>query len=67
VVFHKKTNTCTKVTGRKPLQKVMNFVAKPLELLGYGHIGTQVSVMGESMGLKVIYYDVEPKLAIGKC
>lgn len=38
---------------------------KTIGIIGYGHIGTQVSVMGESMGLKVIYYDVEPKLPLG--
>lgn len=38
---------------------------KTIGIIGYGHIGTQVSVLGESMGLKVIYYDVEPKLPLG--
>lgn len=38
---------------------------KTIGIIGYGHIGTQVSVMAESMGLRVIYYDVEPKLPLG--
>lgn len=38
---------------------------KVLGIVGYGHIGTQVSVLAESMGLKVIYYDVIPKLPMG--
>lgn len=38
---------------------------KTIGIIGYGHIGTQVSVLGESMGLKVIYYDIEPKLPLG--
>lgn len=38
---------------------------KTLGLIGYGHIGTQVSVMAESLGAKVIYYDVEAKLPLG--
>ncbi len=38
---------------------------KTLGIIGYGHIGSQVSIMGEAMGLKVIYYDVEPKLPLG--
>jgi D-3-phosphoglycerate dehydrogenase len=54
-----------KVTGKKQLQKVMNLRGKTIGIIGYGHIGTQVSVMGESMGLKVIYFDVEPKLPLG--
>jgi len=38
---------------------------KTLGLVGYGHIGAQVSVLAESMGMKVIYYDVIPKLPMG--
>merc|ERR1719253_1164167 len=38
---------------------------KTLGVVGYGHIGAQVSVLAESMGMKVIYYDVIPKLPMG--
>lgn len=38
---------------------------KTLGIIGYGHIGSQVSVLAENMGLKVIFYDVEPKLSLG--
>nr|WP_211102046.1 phosphoglycerate dehydrogenase [Azospirillum brasilense] len=38
---------------------------KTLGIVGYGHIGTQVSIMAESMGMKVRYYDVVNKLALG--
>jgi D-3-phosphoglycerate dehydrogenase len=38
---------------------------KTLGLVGYGHIGAQVSVLAEAMGMKVIYYDVIPKLPMG--
>mmetsp|Transcript_73595 Transcript_73595/g.213184 ORF Transcript_73595/g.213184 Transcript_73595/m.213184 type:complete len:426 (+) Transcript_73595:81-1358(+) len=38
---------------------------KTLGLIGYGHIGSQVSVLAESMGMHVIYYDVVPKLPMG--
>jgi len=38
---------------------------KTLGIVGYGHIGAQVSVLAEAMGMKVIYYDVIPKLAMG--
>ena len=38
---------------------------KTLGIIGYGHIGSQVSVLAESMGMNVIYYDVEQKLALG--
>lgn len=38
---------------------------KVMGIVGYGHIGTQVGVLAESMGMRVIYYDIEPKLALG--
>lgn len=38
---------------------------KCLGIVGYGHIGTQVGLLAESLGMQVIYYDVETKLALG--
>lgn len=38
---------------------------KVLGIVGYGHIGTQVGVLAESMGMRVIYYDIETQLALG--
>ena len=38
---------------------------KVLGIVGYGHIGTQVGVLAESLGMRVIYFDVETKLALG--
>jgi D-3-phosphoglycerate dehydrogenase len=38
---------------------------KTLGIIGYGNIGSQVSVMAEAMGMNVIYYDVMPKLPHG--
>jgi len=38
---------------------------KTLGIIGYGNIGTQLSVLAESMGMKVIFYDVTEKLALG--
>lgn len=38
---------------------------KVLGIVGYGHIGTQIGVIAEALGMEVIYYDIEPKLAMG--
>jgi D-3-phosphoglycerate dehydrogenase len=38
---------------------------KTLGIVGYGHIGTQVGLLAEALGMQVFYYDVEAKLALG--
>lgn len=38
---------------------------KTLGIVGYGNIGSQVSVLAEAVGMKVIYYDVVTKLPLG--
>jgi len=38
---------------------------KKLGIVGYGHIGTQIGVLAESVGMQVSYYDIETKLALG--
>jgi D-3-phosphoglycerate dehydrogenase len=38
---------------------------KRLGIVGYGSIGSQLSVLAESLGMRVFYYDIEEKLALG--
>ena len=38
---------------------------KTLGIVGYGHIGTQVGVLAEALGMRVIFHDIETKLALG--
>lgn len=38
---------------------------KTLGIVGYGHIGSQVSVLAETLGMHVAFYDIEPKLSLG--
>ncbi|MBE6422536.1 phosphoglycerate dehydrogenase [Succinivibrio dextrinosolvens] len=38
---------------------------KTIGIIGYGHIGTQVGILAEALGLSVIFYDVENKMVLG--
>jgi len=38
---------------------------KRLGIVGYGHIGTQLGILAESLGMRVYFYDVETKLPLG--
>ena len=38
---------------------------KRLGIVGYGHIGSQLSVMAEALGMQVVFYDIQTKLSLG--
>ncbi len=38
---------------------------KTLGIVGYGHIGSQVSVLAEALGMRVVYHDIVDRLALG--
>lgn len=38
---------------------------KTLGIIGYGNIGSQLSVLAEALGMRVVFYDTEEKLAMG--
>lgn len=38
---------------------------RTIGIVGYGHIGTQVSILAEAMGMRVMYFDIVPKLPLG--
>lgn len=52
-VWKKISNGCFEVRG------------KTLGIIGYGHIGSQVSTLAESLGMRVLYFDTVAKLPLG--
>ncbi|KPZ73547.1 D-3-phosphoglycerate dehydrogenase [Shewanella sp. P1-14-1] len=38
---------------------------KTLGVIGYGHIGTQLGILAETLGMKVVFFDIEDKLPLG--
>ncbi len=38
---------------------------KMLGIIGYGNIGSQVSVLAEALGMKILFYDIETKMPLG--
>jgi D-3-phosphoglycerate dehydrogenase len=38
---------------------------RTLGIIGYGNIGSQLSVLAEALGMRVLFYDLEDKLALG--
>ncbi|PQJ67854.1 phosphoglycerate dehydrogenase [Photobacterium angustum] len=38
---------------------------KTLGIIGYGHIGTQLGILAENLGMRVCFYDIESKLTLG--
>jgi D-3-phosphoglycerate dehydrogenase len=50
---------------QKSSENCFEIRGKTLGIVGYGHIGSQVSVLAETLGMNVVFYDVEPKLSLG--
>lgn len=52
-------------TWNKVSARCWEIRGKTLGIIGYGHIGAQLSVLAEAMGMNVIYYDVVTLMALG--
>jgi len=60
-----KNNAAHKGIWQKEAKGSFELRGKTIGLVGYGNIGSQVSVLSEAFGMKVRYYDIESKLPLG--
>lgn len=60
-----KNALCHQGIWQKSAQSSHEARGKKLGIIGYGNIGTQLSVMAESLGMEVYYYDTQTKLPLG--
>ena len=60
-----KSNSMHKGVWDKSAKGSFEVRGKKLGIVGYGNIGAQLSVLAESLGMKVLYFDAEEKLALG--
>ena len=49
----------------KALRGAIEVRGKTLGIVGYGHVGVQVGLLAEALGMRVIFEDIERKLALG--
>jgi D-3-phosphoglycerate dehydrogenase len=60
-----KNNAAHKGIWNKDAKGSFELRGKTLGIIGYGNIGTQLSVMSEAMGMRVQFFDIETKLPLG--
>jgi len=60
-----RSNELHRGTWNKVSSKCWEIRGKTLGIIGYGHIGSQLSVLAEAMGMSVIYYDVVGLMGLG--
>lgn len=60
-----KNAACHRGEWDKSAQGAFEARGKVLGIIGYGHIGTQLGILAEQLGMQVIYYDIEEKLSLG--
>ncbi len=57
-------NSAHKKVWMKSAKGSFEVRGKTLGIIGYGHIGSQVSILAEAMGLRVLYFDIVKKLPL---
>ena len=56
---------CTRDSGEKVATGSYEIRGKTLGIVGYGHIGRQVGVLAETVGMRVVFFDIAARLPMG--
>jgi len=62
-----KSNDMHKGIWDKSAKDCHEIRGKTIGIVGYGHIGSQLSVLAESLGMNVIFYDIISVMPLGNC
>lgn len=60
-----KNAACHRGEWQKSAKGAFEARSKTLGIIGYGHIGTQLGILAEQLGMQVVFYDTEEKLSLG--
>ncbi|MFT4298157.1 MAG: phosphoglycerate dehydrogenase [Aeromicrobium sp.] len=63
--LHEKSTDMHRGLWNKSAQGSHEVRGRTLGIVGYGNIGSQLSVIAEALGLRVVFYDIDDKLALG--
>lgn len=67
--WNKVSNKCWEIRGKSlgmiPCLPILYYDLTLTGIIGYGHIGSQLSVLAEAMGMSVFYYDVVNLMELG--
>ncbi|MFT4187877.1 MAG: phosphoglycerate dehydrogenase [Aeromicrobium sp.] len=63
--LHEKSTDMHRGVWNKSAQGSHEVRGRTLGIVGYGNIGSQLSVIAEALGLRVVFYDIDDKLALG--
>lgn len=63
--LHEKNHFLHQGQWQKSANQSYEVRGKTLGIIGYGNIGSQLSILAEDLGMNVIFYDIEEKLPLG--
>lgn len=60
-----RSSECHRGAWYKTAKNCHEIRGKTLGIVGYGHVGSQLSILAEGLGMRVVFYDTSAKLNLG--